>query len=251
MRQLTTFILLLVLCAMTSLRAEEAKPTLAAAKADFAKADKALNAAYGEAKANLSEAEFAQLRDGQRRWLEWRDQMVVARIAVETGADNEKEAEAIKLTPGYFSNAGSLTSERVSWIKGLIAADDLQSLTGVWEDSFGGHLEIVEREGQLHFVISVVRGVSYNLGWIAGISTWNSPLGWFTDKGRNADKEDETNLVFICRDRQLEVAGANTEYYQGNRAYFEGRYVRVGRLDDRGKDAVLSSAKTGEMPEGN
>jgi hypothetical protein len=48
---------------------------------------------------------------------------------------------------------------------------------------------------------------------------------------------------------KLEVIGANTEYYRGKRAYFEGRHVKTGDLDKKQHAAVIHTATTGEMPE--
>ena len=107
----------------------------------------------------------------------------------------------------------------------------------------------MQRDGHLHFVIQCVRGPTSHVGGLAGIAAWNTSIGWFSDKGRDKDKTDETNLSFISRDKKLEIIGANTGYYHGARAYFDGTYVRVKSLDAKAQEKVIKAAKSGEVPE--
>ena len=159
--------------------------------------------------------------------------------------------EDLRETAAYFDAASSLTGSRTDWLNGLLAPlPQNGSLTGYWIDSYGGHLELVENDGKLHFVIEVVRGPTVHLGGIAGIATWNQTIGWFSDKGREEGKDDETNLSFTHRNNQLEVIGANTMWYHGARAYFDGHYVRTGPLSDTQQLRVMKAAATGEIPEG-
>lgn len=225
--------------------AADGQPSLKEAKAGFAKADAALNEAWAAARKALEEADFNALKEEQCGWLELRDTLALSPYY--SGAPDDK-AEALN-SPEYFSTAASLTEERVRWLRGLIAEDQGGSLTGEWEDSRGGHMEIVEQDGRLHFTIETVRGPSANLGQIAGIAAWNSPIGWFSDKGRDKEKTDETNLAFHWQGRKLQVTGANTEFYHGKRAWFDGGYVKVAALNKKQEARVLESAKAGAIPE--
>ena len=108
---------------------------------------------------------------------------------------------------------------------------------------------MVEKDGKLHFVIQVVRGPTSHLGALAGVAAWNTRIGWFSDKGRDPSKPEETNLAFVQRGRELEVIGANTGFYHGMRAYFDGKYIKVKPLDQKTQDKVLKAAKSGEVPE--
>lgn len=230
----------LIFIAFIQPHAGEKRPTLKEARADFGVADEELNEAWAQAKAKLPTSAFAELKEDQRSWLEHRDHLALSPgysgVAVDA-ADPEKSAE-------YLSTAAALTEERVIWLKGLLR-EEADSLTGKWSDSYGGHMEIVEKDGKIHFTIEVVRGPAAHLGGIAGIAAWNHPIGWFSDKGRDKDKPSETNLAFHLRDKRLEVTGANTSEYHGARAYFDGRYVRVGDLDEATQVKVLKSAKAG------
>ncbi len=217
----------------------------AQSKALYEKADRALNDAWTAAKQALSESEFNALKESQRAWVEHRDYL--ARSPQYTGAATQGELSLN--APEYFEAAAGLAEMRTAWLQGLIrsAADD--SLTGVWTDSYGGRIDVVEREGHLHFIMECVRGPTSHIGGLAGIAVWNETIGWFTDKGRDKDKTAETNLSFALRGRKLEVIGANTGYYHGARAYFDGAYVKVQVLNAKAQAKVGNAAKTGELPE--
>lgn len=95
-----------------------------------------------------------------------------------------------------------------------------------------------------------VRGPTSHVGGLSGVAAWNEHIGWFSDKGRGDKGGDpETNVSFILRDRRLEIIGANTGYYHGARAYFDGDYVKTGMLDAKAQAKVVKAANLGEIPE--
>lgn len=221
---------------------EEEKPkTLGEAKAAFAKADKALNEAWAAVKKTLDEPEFSELQVKQRVWLMYRETQALG----VNRANGEPEG---KQTAAAFEASAELTRSRVDWLRGRIK-NESETLTGLWIDSFGGTAEIVQEKEKLFFAIEVVRGPTFHSGSIAGIATWNSPLGWFSDKEREKEKTEETNLVFVSRGRVLEIIGAQTSYYHGARAYFDGDYCKVGELDEKRKAEVTKTAETGGAEE--
>ena len=177
--------------------ADEKPKTLAEAKAAFAKADKALNDAWAAAKKALDESEFATLQMKQRQWVLYRDDRARGEDRNMTDAEAKKSAE-------YYETAAEMTQSRAEWLRGRIKNDTDPVITGVWIDSFGGTLEIVQEKERLFFVIGVVRGPTFHLGSLAGVASWNDPLGWFSDKGRDKDKPEETNLAFVRRGFVLE-----------------------------------------------
>lgn len=218
------------------------------AKAKFDKADKALNAAWAEAKAALPEDEFEKLKESQRAWVDYRDYL--ARSPLYSGADSQEELPVD--SPDYLSAAAELEDVRTEWLRGLARKWDAEEgLTGVWTDSYGGTLEVVERDGQIFFIVSCVRGPTSHLGDLAGVAEWNQTIGWFSDADRKEEgKEGVTNLAFVLRDdNQLEIIGANTGHYHGVRAYFDGHYVKTGKLNAKAQAKVVKAAKTGEIPE--
>ncbi|WP_075088014.1 hypothetical protein [Verrucomicrobium spinosum] len=70
--------------------------------------------------------------------------------------------------------------------------------------------------------------------------------GWFSDKGRDPEKKDESNLAFIYKDLYLEVISANAEHYHGRRAYLDGRYFKVASLDPETQSLVLKAGQSGK-----
>ena len=237
--------LALALCLLAVVaRAEDPNAGLAEAKAAFAKADRALNEAWTAIKKALPEKIFTELKGQQRGWIESRD-----RAALES-SPNPKDAAEAKRSASYWRTATSLTETRAQWLRRLADNED-DPLTGLWTDGNGGTLEMVERrEAQkLFFVFHVVRGRGLHIGVIAGAAHWNSPLGWFSDKGREADKPEETNIAFVEKERHLEVSGANTSYYHGAHAYFDGSYYKIAPLADKEQESVVKAGETGEVPE--
>lgn len=225
-----------VLCAEQSTE-DPRTPTKAESKAAFEKADKALNEIWAKAKTQLPAEQFESLKTDQRGWIEWRDTIAAsfANVGSEVPEDKAKD------TTEYLSLAADLMETRVQWLKGYLKDPvEGETLTGVWKDSVGGELDIVQEGKKLFFTIDVVRGPTSHLGNIGGEASWNSPLGWFTDKGKVPDKKEETNLAFILRDKEIEIVGANTSDYHGARAYFEGKYLRVAAL---GKDQAAKVKK--------
>jgi uncharacterized protein YecT (DUF1311 family) len=235
----------LVLCLLALIaRAEDQNASLAEAKAAFAKADRDLNEAWTATKKRLPDKIFTELKAQQRGWLESRD-----RLALEASPTPKDAAEA-KQSAAYWQTAARLTEPRAQWLRRLAENED-DPLTGLWTDGNGGTLEIVERSEtqKLFFVFHVVRGRALHLGVIAGAAHWNSPLGWFSDKGRDADKTEETNLAFVEKEKHLEVTGANTSYYHGAHAYFDGAYYKIGPLEEKAQESVVKAGETGEVPE--
>lgn len=240
------FFILLVLTACFSPAHAQGKPLSAkAAKAVFDKADHALNEAWAAAKQALPESEFNKLKEEQRAWVDYRDYL--ARSPLYTGTNGQDELALDE--PAYLEAAAGLEETRTEWLKALIHEWKDETLTGYWTDSYGGSIEVVEREGHLHFVVQCVRGPTSHVGGLAGSAVWNPNIGWFSDKGLDKDKTDVTNLSFILRDKKLEITGANTGFYHGARAYFDGSYVKVKTLDAKAQAKIVKAAKSGEVPE--
>ncbi len=225
-------------------QAQEKRPTLAEAKAAFAKADRALNQAWSLAKTAIAEGRApAELTQNQRDWLQFRD----SRAGGESEQAGEKDP---KRSGTWYSVATELTASRAEWLRGrarTVAPEE--TLTGVWIDSYGGTLSVVQQQGRLLFTCEVVRGPTYHTGEISGIASWNQSIGWFSDKGRDPEKTEESNLAFVDRDGCLEVIGANTSHYHGARAHFDGIYCKVAPLEAKQQAEVIKAAESGGVSE--
>lgn len=211
---------------------------LAEAKAQFHKWDRALNAVYGELKKDLPEEQFAKLQQDQRDWVAHRDYLA----EWEARAQGREPAE----DGSYWEVAASLTESRIEMLrawKGIGAAGDW---TGVYRDGYGGVLEMVERDGALHFTLNVVRGPTHHVGMIGGKAKLNGSTGWFELKAEGEEKP--TWLTFLNNregDGRIEVVGENTQPFHGARAYFDGSYLRVGLLAGAAADKVVADAAEG------
>jgi uncharacterized protein YecT (DUF1311 family) len=218
--------------------AQEPEVTPQQAKAHFEKADKALNEAWAALKKKLPEEDFAKLKEEQRLWVEHRDYMALSPMYAGGSGDTEITTKS----PEYLEAAAGLAETRTEFLKALAKADPNDvSLTGEWSDSYGGHVRMVEEEGRFYFDMSCGRGPTIHTGSIAGIATWNTPIGWFEVK----EDEKPTNLSFILRGAKLEIIGANTQMFHGARAYFDGVYVKVANLTAKEQAEVKQTGKEG------
>lgn len=224
-------------------QAQEKQLSAKEVKALYDKADHALNAAWAVAKEKLTAEEFNELKEDQRAWLEYRDYL--ARSTSYAGGGEQDENGLLRDSPAYLEAAAGLAKERTEWLRGLVAQWPDDSLTGIWNDSHGGWVTIVQQDGHLFFDAECARGHSIHLGSLLGVAVWNAPLGWYSDKGEDKDKEEETNLCFIQRDKKLELVGAKTKYYHGARAYFDGSYIKVRELSAVAQKKVIQEAKAG------
>jgi uncharacterized protein YecT (DUF1311 family) len=229
-------LLLLMLFLACSASAQD----LQKAKAAYAKADKELNAAWADLKKALSESEFAAMQEDQRSWLQYRDYLARSPLFNGVKAPGDLPLDS----PVYLESAAALTETRAQWLRGWLRFKDDTTLTGIWEDSYGGTVKVVEKDGKLTFGIDVHRGQSIHSGDISGVAAWNSPVGWYSDKKENGPAKEggETNLAFILRGRILEIIGANTSHYHGARAYFDGRYIKVAALDAKAQAELIKAA---------
>jgi uncharacterized protein YecT (DUF1311 family) len=209
------------------------------AKARFDKADAALNQAWSVLKKKLPAEEFKTLQAEQREWLRQRDYLALSPSYSGAPADPEKARQS----PEYFLTMAGLTETRTRWLTAYAQPLKNNSLTGIWNDSNGGDLQIVEKEGKLYFSLSVVRGPTAHLGDIGGIATWKSPRAFFSDKGLDPEKKDETTLTFTLKGTRLEIVGSNTSYYHGARAYFDGTYLCIGSLTPEEQAKLIQEAK--------
>ena len=226
---------------LTSLAQGEAL-TKEQARSEFVSANRQINQTWAQLMkkyADYGPDWLDKMKIEQRQWLHYCDAMAASPFNLGTKVPPEK----VKDTQAYLVTAAILTRDRSKWLRGLINdPESSDSLTGRWFDSYGGCLRIIQEGSSLLFTIDVVRGETAHLGGIRGIASWNSPLGWFSDKGKDKEKEDETNLAFIQRNGKLEVFEAKSDHYHGARAYFEGEYVRVAKLTPKEIEKVKSAS---------
>lgn len=195
-------------------------------RSEFASLDTELNRVYQSAKASLPEWRFTELQKEQRDWLEYRDARAKEAAVFEGQASEGEESTNLE----YWRAMGYLTETRIAIVEAWTKMDEFpREWEGVWTDGRGGTLLIMETgDREIQFFLDVVRGPTYHMGTIEGTASTNGSMARFTIREESFD--EETWLSFSTQRGHLTVMGANTQFYHGARAYFDGKYIRLRQL---------------------
>jgi len=231
-----------LICNAEPTKLQSKKPSLEQAKADYARADKALNAAWAEIKKTPDKRRFESLRWDQRRWIGYRDYFsreVLMR-------DYNITADKLKQRPEHWQSMTDITRERLSVLRSIISSRKKRlDLTGIWTDGYGGHMSIVALGGdKIAFSIDVVRGPTHHLGSIGGLAERNGDMIRFSDGEADSKYKKKSSWVTLVRQGDhIEVITANAQFYCGARAYFDGNYYRIGDLGKIQRDRLAKEAR--------
>lgn len=255
--KLKTIAITLILSCIHAFAEPATKPTLPEpppesqtkeqALAAFRKADKELNEVWAEVKKASGPMVFKSLQEDQQGWIEHRDHIATGLGNLPSGTDPAKAKD----TKEYLGLAAELMTERAEYLRAKIKdPGPAGSLDGVWRDSVGGLLLLAEQDSKVYFACTVVRGPTFHLGELAGIAKWNKPLAFYTDGGPSKDDPDkrETWIFISHAGSTLTLEGANTQYYHGARAFFDGTYTRTRALSADDKKKLIEAATKGEFP---
>ncbi len=231
-----------LVCSAKPSKPQDSEPSLEQAKADYIRADKALNAAWEEFKKTPDKRRFESLRWDQRRWIGYRDYFsgeVLMR-------DHNIPAGKLKQRAEHWKSMTDITRQRISILRSIISARKKRlELTGMWTDGYGGHMDIVTLgDGKIAFSIEVVRGPTHHLGSLTGLADKNGSIIRFSDAETEPKKEKATWLTAIQRGDHIEVITANSHYYHGMRAYFDGDYYRIGDLKKIQRDRIVKNVRS-------
>lgn len=208
-------------------RGEDDAAKLGQAKQRFAAADADLNKTFQEVRSKLSGNALTDLRDRQREWLKHRDYM-----AADQPRQNGFEGSDFKQSPDYWEAMADLTKERTQFLRAAFDRTLPKGITGVYQDSYGGALQLEETAQGIVFSINVVRGPTTHTGGLTGVATRKGNGAVYKEKIEPAEDRKPTELTFTFVDgRIVKITGKNTEYYHGARAYFDGTYFKVAKLD--------------------
>lgn len=194
------------------------------AQSRYAANDRALNVVWKQVRAKLEHEplRFKDLRDEQRNWIEYRDQMAALDAS---GGDQSRIEEDFSDCADYQNALAEITQTRTRYLQAWINPDD-GDYTGVYSDSFGGDM-LIEQTGQsIKFVIDVVRGPTYHVGGLSGDARVTGNAVHFEVESPDGG----IAKVAMARDGQLvSLNTENAQGFAGARAYFDARYAKVSR----------------------
>lgn len=198
--------------------------SLAEAKAFYEKHDKALNEAYKELMARLTDAQKTDLRERQRAWIEHKE--YISGFQAQAAEGEEKNSAS------YWETAGHMTQTRTGFLKHVYENEKLSDhVGGTYVDENGGILTIVERDSDWIFSIQVVRGPTFHLGFIRGNADKSANGAEFEDFNQDNFIDGKGAKISLKQNgSRIVVEGENTQYYHGARAYFDGEYFKASDL---------------------
>lgn len=152
---------------------------------------------------------------------------------------------------GQLRTAAQLSDEELStwtegvrrrtfWIHGLMDHRHHKDLTGFWSDGVGGYFSLVEQGNQIHFLASCARGETRHLGSIQGVAKRSGAQAVFSISEYD---NEPTHLEFSFEKPWIVLKGTNTRPYHGNRAYFDGHYVKIASLSAEERQVVLQASQ--------
>ena len=240
---------ILLFTGLSTLAAEPCVSSAAALKSareQYAAADAALNAAWRPLKSTLSAAQFAATLKQQRLWLSYLDAMAAATASGEPFV----ELATMKQCAEFEISRAEMTGSRTKVLQALVLPA-ASSWGGIYEDSFGGQINVDVRADGLHFLIDVVRSTAYHTGRIVGVAQikGNSAVFRTTTEDFSTEAEHDTLAVVLSLTRAgslLEVKAENAQNFGGMRAYFDGSYVRVSALNKTGAAEIDTAMRERE-----
>lgn len=197
------------------------------AKRDFAAVDAELNKTFQALRKKLPEDEFKELRDQQRKWLEYRDHM-----AADQPRQNDFHGNDPKQSSYYWDAMAELTKARAEFLRASFDSALPKGISGSYEDSYGGSLNLEERADGVAFQIDVVRGPTLHTGGLAGLATVKDGVAVYKEQVEAGEDREPCELTFtFSKGNSVKIDGKNTEYYHGARAYFTGTYFKIAKLE--------------------
>jgi len=222
----TSFCVALIAIFAVNATAAEGGSNLAKARKQFEIADAELNKAYKAVSGGLEKEKLTELREAQRNWLHYRDEIAEAQ-------SNSGKEIALKRQPGYWEVMAGLTEERTEFLNGYSGKNVPTGITGEYHDSYGGVLLLEEQKNGVAFSVEVVRGRASNEGSLEGLAIRKGEQAFFKDKPdlNNPGESCEITFTFI-EGHIVGVEEKNAEKYQGHNAHFSGRYYKTGKLKE-------------------
>lgn len=198
------------------------------AKRDFTAVDADLNKTFQALRKKVPADEFKELRERQRKWLEYRDYM-----AADEPRQHLFRGDNPKQSSHYWDAMAILTKARAEFLQASFDNALPKGISGSYEDSYGGSLNLEERADGVAFQIDVVRGPTSHTGGLAGLATLKDGVAVYKEQVQAGEDREPCELTFtFSRGHIVKIDGKSTEYYHGARAYFTGTYFKIAKLEE-------------------
>ena len=187
------------------------------------KEDRALNEAFRAIMRRLDAAMNRELQENSREWIRHRDYLCGYQAAMRLGKDDARDDE-------YYQCLRDLTRDRTAYIRAAFGKTSAPSgVDGAYGDGFGGVMTLrTHTDGSVHFTIEVVRGPTFHLGSISGDIAVRGGTAEFREKEPCAG-DGCCRIEFAFGKHWIDVREHACAYHHGARAFFDGRYRRVGK----------------------
>lgn len=201
----------------------EAGPSYGEMRAKFELADAELNKVYKATIAELDKEKAAKLREDERDWIAYRDEMV---------AHDFHEDENPKLDPDYWVTLAIYARERTAFLHAWSGKHVPSGITGEYSDSYGGTLDLEETKEGINFSINAVRTRAHNEGNIDGTLHRKGDKAYFKQQpGQEELFGPPCELVFtFIDDHIVKIEEKVPDSGAGHNVHYSGEYYKVGAL---------------------
>jgi len=194
---------------------------VARAKKRWREADSMLNAKYELLRKEVSPERFTELRQLQKKWLEYRDFM--AKYQPSWMPESKFPLEQ---SIDYWDSMEELTRTRLEFLQAWLGKGVEPGITGIYQDFEGGTLTLKQTVKGLKFLLEVVRGRNAHTGEISGMARVEGQNAFFADSEPSAGK-----LTFnFVNGHEVKLEEENTGSYGGTGVYFGGEYFKVNSM---------------------
>jgi uncharacterized protein YecT (DUF1311 family) len=157
--------------------------SVARAKKRWQEVDAILNARYESIRKEVSQERFAELRQLQRKWLDYRNFMAKYQPSwmPESKFPLEQSAD-------YWNSMEELTRTRLEFLRAWLGKEVEPGITGTYEDFEGGTLTLKQTAKGLEFLLEVVRGHNAHTDEISGVARLEGQQAFFADAEPSSGK---------------------------------------------------------------
>lgn len=153
-------------------------------------------------------------------------------MAADQPRQNDFHGNDPKQSSYYWDAMAELTKARAEFLRASFDSALPKGISGSYEDSYGGSLNLEERADGVAFQIDVVRGPTLHTGGLAGLATVKDGVAVYKEQVEAGEDREPCELTFtFSKGHSVKIDGKNTDYYHGARAYFTGIYFKIAKLE--------------------